>query len=96
MQKLVTVGSQVGLFEELCLLQKSKEAGCPDGPVQVGKLGNVSEWINVFDRNDLLGFAATRIFEDVSDFGYSTERACLPRIRRTSPCPVSSVGSPTG
>ena len=76
-QKLVTVGSQVGLFEELCLLQKSKEAGCPDGPVQVGKLGNVSEWINVFDRNDLLGFAATRIFEDVSDFGYSTGKGLL-------------------
>jgi len=76
-QKLVTVGSQVGMFEELCLLQSGKEAGCPDGPVRVGKLGNVTEWINVFDRNDLFGFAAERIFEGVSDFGYSTGKGLL-------------------
>ena len=69
---LVTVGSQVGLFEELCLLQAGKQAGCPDGPTRVAKLGNVEEWINVFDRNDLLGFATERIFEGVKDFGYST------------------------
>ena len=71
-QTLVTVGSQVGLFEELCLLQAGKQAGCPDGPTRVAKLRNVGEWINVFDRNDLLGFAAERIFEGVKDFDYST------------------------
>jgi hypothetical protein len=73
-QTLVTVGSQVGLFEELCLLQAGKQAGCPDGPTRVAKLDNVEEWINVFDRNDLLGFATERIFEGVKDFGYSTGR----------------------
>jgi hypothetical protein len=71
-QKLVTVGSQVGLFEELCLLQSGKQAGCPNGPTRVAKLANVEEWINVFDRNDLLGFATERIFEGVKDFDYST------------------------
>jgi hypothetical protein len=71
-QTLVTVGSQVGLFEELCLLQAGKQSGCPDGPTRVAKLDNVEEWINVFDRNDLLGFAAERIFEGVKDFDYST------------------------
>jgi hypothetical protein len=71
-QTLVTVGSQVGLFEELCLLQAGKQAGCPDGPTRVAKLDNVEEWINVFDRNDLLGFATERIFEGVKDFSYST------------------------
>jgi pimeloyl-ACP methyl ester carboxylesterase len=71
-QMLVTVGSQVGLFEELCLLQAGKQAGCPDGPTRVSKLDNVGEWINVFDRNDLFGFAAERIFEGAKDFHYST------------------------
>ena len=71
-QMLVTVGSQVGLFEELCLLQAGKQAGCPDGPARVAKLDNVEEWINVFDRNDLLGFATERIFEGAKDFDYST------------------------
>lgn len=70
--KLITVGSQVGLFEELCLLQSGKHAGCPDGPARVAKLDNVDEWINVFDRNDLFGFATERIFDGASDFGYST------------------------
>jgi pimeloyl-ACP methyl ester carboxylesterase len=71
---LVTVGSQVGLFEELCLLQAGKQAGCPDGPTRVPKLDNVEEWINVFDRNDLFAFATERIFEGAKDFDYSTGR----------------------
>ncbi len=76
-QMLVTVGSQVGLFEELCLLQAGKQAGCPDGPTRVAKLANVEEWINIFDRNDLLGFATERIFEGVRDFDYSTGKGPL-------------------
>ena len=76
-QKLVTVGSQVGMFEELCLLQSGKQAGCPDGPTRVAKLDNVGEWINVFDRNDLFGFATERIFDGVKDFDYSTGKGLL-------------------
>ena len=75
--KLVTVGSQVGLFEELCLLQAGKQAGCPGGPTLVTKLNNVEEWINVFDRNDLFGFAAERIFAGARDFEYSTGKGLL-------------------
>jgi pimeloyl-ACP methyl ester carboxylesterase len=52
-QKLVTVGSQVGLFEELRLLQKGKQAGCPDGPTLVTRLDNVDEWINVFEERPI-------------------------------------------
>ena len=73
-EMLVTVGSQVGLFEELCLLQAGKQAGCPDGPTRVPKLDNVEEWINVLDRNDLFSFATERIFEGAKDFDYSTGR----------------------
>lgn len=75
--KLITVGSQVGLFEELCLLQKGKAGGCPDGPVLVPELDNVGEWINVFDRNDLFGFATGRIFAQSRDFEYSTGKGLL-------------------
>jgi hypothetical protein len=70
--KLVTVGSQVGLFEELCLLQKGKLAGCPPGPAKVSEVANIKKWINVFDRNDLLSFVAEPIFEGAKDFEYRT------------------------
>jgi hypothetical protein len=73
---LVTVGSQVGLFEELCLLAKGKAQGCPDLD-KVAALSNVSRWINVFDYNDVLGFAASRIFDGVDDYAYSTGKGVL-------------------
>jgi hypothetical protein len=59
---LLTVGSQVGLFEELCLLARGKHERCPDLQ-RVGKLPNVRRWVNVFDYNDVLGFAASKIFD---------------------------------
>jgi hypothetical protein len=73
---LVTVGSQVGLFEELCLLVKGKTDGCPD-LAKVAALPNVSRWINVFDYNDVLGFAASRIFNGVDDYAYSTGKGVV-------------------
>jgi hypothetical protein len=73
---LVTVGSQVGLFEELCLLAKGKAQGCPDLD-KVAALSNVGRWINVFDYNDVLGFAASRIFDGVDDYAYSTGKGVL-------------------
>lgn len=68
---LLTVGSQVGLFEELCLLARGREAGCPDLP-KVAAIPNVRRWLNIFDYNDVLGYAAEPIFEGVKDFKYST------------------------
>jgi len=61
----------------LCLLQKGKDAGCPEGSTLVPRLDNVDEWINVFDRNDLLAFATERIFAGSSDFDYVTGRGLL-------------------
>jgi hypothetical protein len=75
--RLITVGSQVGLFEELCLLKQGRAAGCPDGPTLVPALGNVDRWINVFDRNDMLGFATQRIFAAAKDYDYSTGKGVL-------------------
>jgi len=67
----VTVGSQVGLFQELDLFAaKHPEIEPPQG--RIPRPGNVRRWINVYDRNDMLGFAASRIFEGVTDFEYGT------------------------
>jgi hypothetical protein len=72
-ETLVTVGSQVGLFGELGLFRSSQ----PDFPVnpitdRVAPLPNVGRWINVFDINDMLGFAAAAIFAGVEDYAYGT------------------------
>jgi hypothetical protein len=73
---LLTVGSQVGLFEELCLLAKGRQQGCPD-LAMVPALANVQRWINVFDYNDVLGFSAKKIFDGVDDFAYSTGKGVV-------------------
>jgi hypothetical protein len=68
---LVTVGSQVALFEELKLFGVSDPAiKGPQG--RVPKPGNIGAWLNVFDKNDVLGFAVNRVFADVTDYKYST------------------------
>jgi pimeloyl-ACP methyl ester carboxylesterase len=72
---LVTVGSQVGLFQELDLFADKHPGLRP--PQKVPRLENVGRWINVYDRNDFLGFAAARIFDGVDDFEYPTGKGLL-------------------
>jgi hypothetical protein len=73
---LVTVGSQVSLFEELKLFGlRTLDVQGPDG--RVAKPNNLGLWINVFDRNDVLGFAVRDVFEGVTDYSYSTGAALL-------------------
>jgi hypothetical protein len=72
---LITVGSQVGLFEELkmfrlCVLDipaknDPKKAKMP-------RPANLKRWLNVYDLEDVLGYAAGDVFEDVKDYPYST------------------------
>ena len=69
---LVTVGSQVGLFEELKLFGASIEAIPDSARPKVPRLNSVGSWLNVYDTNDILGFAAARIFDGVKDLEYST------------------------
>ncbi|MFD4344014.1 hypothetical protein ACFWQ6_03840 [Streptomyces coelicoflavus] len=71
---LVTVGSQVGLFEELKLF-RSSDPDVPErrhGPLRVPALTNVGRWINVLDRADPLAFAAAPVFDGAEDLVYGT------------------------
>lgn len=77
---LVTVASQVGLFEEMKLYRASSKNIPPNPPHgKVPKPANIGRWLNVFDTNDVLAYRASPIFDDVEDFlyetGYSTFQA---------------------
>ncbi|MEU2689785.1 hypothetical protein ABZ654_39120 [Streptomyces hygroscopicus] len=69
---LVTVGTQVGLFEELKLFASSDHkvpnARCP----KVAALQNVGRWLNVLDRSDPLAFAAAPVFAGAEDLVFRT------------------------
>lgn len=74
----VTVGSQVAFFEELAQFRSSP----PDPPAdpdedRIERPQNVGRWINVFDLNDVLGFAAAGVYNGVEDFAYSTGKGAL-------------------
>src|SRR5258708_26441951 len=74
---LVTVGSQVAMFEELKLFLAS-DPKLPTAPGdRVSKPANVGCWLNVFDEIDTLGFATTGVFQDTNDFRYSTGRGLI-------------------
>jgi hypothetical protein len=67
---LVTVGSQVGLFEELSLFRATRP---DDGPVKVGPVRAIRNWINVVDSADPLSFLAGPVFENVEDYSYPSQ-----------------------
>ena len=67
---LVTVGSQVGLFEELKLFHASADDIPGAGGTRVAAPAGVRRWINVVDRNDPLAFRAEPIFEGAEDYDY--------------------------
>lgn len=70
---LVTVGSQVAFLEELGQFRSSPEEPPADPSTdRLPRPKNVTRWINVFDLNDVLGFAAGRVYDGVEDFAYST------------------------
>lgn len=73
----VTVGSQVALFEELKLFPANKDF-IPASPAQrVGKPGNATRWINIYDAGDALGYKAGGVFADVEDYEYNTGAGLL-------------------
>lgn len=77
-QVLITVGSQVSLFEELKIHKLSNSDLPKDHRVdRINKPENVVHWLNVFDEIDVLGFAAEGVFADVRDYHYSTNKGLL-------------------
>lgn len=74
---LLTVGSQVAVFEELKLFHMS-DASVPATPQErVGKPPNVARWLNVLDYNDVLGFATAGVFDGTQDYVYTTGSGLL-------------------
>jgi hypothetical protein len=75
---LVTVGSQVALFEELKVL-KERNKNIPIDPThdRISTPPSVRHWLNVYDRNDILAFAAAGVFAGVTDYEYVTGKGML-------------------
>jgi hypothetical protein len=70
---LVTVGSQVALFEEMALYRASQPELVPNPATdRIPRPPNVKRWLNVFDPNDVFGFRTEGVFEGVQDFRYET------------------------
>lgn len=71
-ERLVTVGSQVGLFGELGALQQNSSpaastvTGLLEPPACVGR------WLNIYDPNDMLSFLAQPVFNRVADIEIDT------------------------
>lgn len=75
---LITVGSQVGLFEEMKLYIESKSNVPPNPPTEkVIRPANLNRWLNVFDLNDILSFRIEPVFTNTSDFAYDTGYSSL-------------------
>lgn len=69
----ITVGSQVGFFEELKLFHSSDpEIPGGDPERRLPRPANIRRWLNVFDHGDLLGFEVGSIIEGVEDYVYRT------------------------
>jgi hypothetical protein len=70
---LVTVGSQVALFEEMALYRASRPDFVPNPATdRVPRPPNVKRWLNVVDPNDVFSFRTEGVFEGVKDFQYQT------------------------
>jgi pimeloyl-ACP methyl ester carboxylesterase len=76
---LITVGSQFPLFADLRMFPGMNG---PTRPIE--KPPNVKRWINIYDVNDVFGFAAVPLFSQVEDtefasgrFGVTTHADCF-------------------
>lgn len=69
---LATVGSQVGLFEEMKLYASSSPAYSKALNAKVPMPARVKSWMNVFDPVDVLSYRCEPIFEGVKDYVFSS------------------------
>lgn len=68
-ERLVTVGSQVGLFGELGALNVTLD----NNQKKFETPAKVKQWLNVYDPNDMLSFIANPIFTRVTDKEFDTQ-----------------------
>ena len=66
----MSCGAQVSLFAELFMF-KGQPADV-SGPRKLPRPAAVTAWTNFYDRNDLVGFVMSPIFNDVADIEYDT------------------------
>ncbi|MGW4564009.1 hypothetical protein ACWEN3_16865 [Streptomyces sp. NPDC004561] len=71
---LVTVGSQVGLFQELDLFSPLPPDIPGSGGTRLPLPASVRRWINVYDVNDMLAFRASPVFDGAEDLEFRTGR----------------------
>jgi len=72
--KFISVGSQVALFAEMdqyAVKIDSKDYASPQTS-RISKPENISQWLNVYDLNDMFSYATTGVFEGVSDYEFKT------------------------
>lgn len=69
---LVTVGSQVPFFEELKLFHASRSDIPSAQTPKVSRPPGVAHWLNIFDRQDILSYSGSAVFDGINDFEYST------------------------
>ncbi len=74
---LVTVGNQIGWFEEMKLFAASDPAVPGPHRSRVPRPVGVSRWLNVIDTSDYLAYAAEPIFDGVEDVTFTTGRGPL-------------------
>lgn len=66
---LITVATQFPLFADLHMFP-----GLDSRQRPIQKPPNVKRWINVYDMNDIFGFTAQPMFEDIEDLEFASGR----------------------
>jgi hypothetical protein len=70
---LITVGSQVGLFEEMKMyLASDPNIPLRDTGQRVTLPRSIKRWLNVFDKNDVLSYRVEPVFQGAEDYQYDT------------------------
>jgi hypothetical protein len=78
---LVTVGSQVALFEEMKRYRASRPGSA--GTTVLPRPKNVRRWVNIYDLSDILAFSTSPVFDE-SIRNYQYDGRTLPLLSHTA------------